>query len=324
MKKNIIFSLFFICSFVFGNDEPPIMPIQPARINQTWSGFTRAIQTIDIVSEVSAHVLKVNYQMGDFIKEDPFCKLDPIWVDLDLQKAQAVLDQADQTLSFYEKDFIRAQKLIIDSRISQFEYDQKENQFLMQTYQTKWAQAERDRLLELTKRHQIFAPMGWKIISRLVEPGSYVTPGQVLARVGDFKAVVVEFLVDPIDLAFIQKQKTYAIFFPDFGIKLPAENEKWDPSYDSVTRKRHIFLKVNLPQGSPIYGGVLSELTLKDQTIDGLWMVNESFVSQEYEEAFIIDHSGVRHTISIAFQKGSMIYFYSKSLNDQSQLNAIR
>ncbi|MGS2720824.1 efflux RND transporter periplasmic adaptor subunit [Paraglaciecola aestuariivivens] len=138
----------------------------------TFPAQVSAVKTVDVSFEVKGRLLSNNLQTGTLVKQgDVLAKLDPTPFNQSVQEAKARLLQAkrnlDRILATYEKNLV-----------SQSEMDSAKTAY--ELAEIALQRAEQD--LSYTILH---SPFDAQISERLVDNNSYVTAGQIIARVQD-------------------------------------------------------------------------------------------------------------------------------------------
>ena len=94
------------------------------------SGFTRAIRTMTLSSEVSGKIMQIHYRVGEEAGEKPYLEIDPTFIDLQIEsntrqlgRLEANLKQAESRVAFLTKDFARINALYKNDSIPEREHD---------------------------------------------------------------------------------------------------------------------------------------------------------------------------------------------------------
>lgn len=266
--------------------------VEKARKQLTLSGYTRSRTTMTVASEVPGKVLQVNYDVGQAIGKQPFIEIDATFtnfqidqIETSLEKLRVVKSRSASRTTYLEKEYQRIVRLRQSDVTSESRFDAAAEELTQARLEQQSTDIEmaalQTRLKELRERrsrHRIFAPRGWIVVNRQVEPGEIIATGSPLAKVADYTQLVVPLFVSAGELAALESKR-------DIRLSLEGELVKaainWvNPEFDERTRKLAVELVVPAYGGSH-RGGLLAELSLSIET-DGL-MVPKSAVSERYE-----------------------------------------
>ena len=254
--------------------EAPLM-VAEARQQVELTGYSRSRIDMTLSAEVSGKVLDVGYDVGDAIGKAPFVRIDPTFIDFSIALTRQGIAQLDAALAqnqsrtdYLQKEYARIDALFQKNstpaqRRDQFRQDL--DQALLQRpsllAQKAAEQTRLSELLERKKRHDVYAPPGWIVTARHVDPGEIVSAGTPLASVGDYRRLVVPLSVTSEELAAIES------FTAPFAVRLdgrPAEaSVRWvNPEFDEDTRKLAVELAVDRWDGER-RGGLVMTLTVE-------------------------------------------------------------
>lgn len=190
------------------------------------TGSILANEEVEIRSEVSGRVVKINFTEGGFVnKGDLLIKIND--VDLQAQLKKLLIEE-----SLSKEDVYRKTKLLELAAISQEEMDIAKNQLGV-------IQADIELVRSQIAKTEIFAPFGGQIGLRYLSPGGFATPSILIARLMEVDPVKIEFAVPEKYLGKIQNGST--IFFrtdsydSTFRGIVYAVDPKIDPSTRSLS-----------------------------------------------------------------------------------------
>ncbi len=249
--------------------------VENAEKESVLTGYSRSKTSMVVSSEVTGKIISIHYDIGDSVGDEPLIEIDPTFIDFEIQslrKMSGLLEnsfqRADEQVRFYEKEFNRMDALYKENSASGIKRDAAEQEMIQSRLQREHASIELEKmkvslkeLLERKKRHQIFAPAGWKMVGRMVEEGELVMKGTPLARAADFRTLVVPLSVSGKELEAI------LALAPEFNAYLEKEPVKaamrWiNPEFDEKTRKLGIEILITHYPGEK-RGGLLFSLPLK-------------------------------------------------------------
>ncbi len=214
------------------------------------TGYTRSSTTIDLVAEVSGKVLKVNYEVGDPLGPQPVCEIDPTFVDFEIARLQRTLQQLDIALertrsrsAYLEKEYRRVENLFRRDSAAESRRDEAQEAFRQAALEARSITADMaiqrtwlDELRERRRRHGITGPEGYVLVAKHVEPGAWVAAGAPVARLGDFRTLVIPLAVSAAELDALRRKPA------GFDARLEGSpvtaRLRWvNPEFDETTRK---------------------------------------------------------------------------------------
>jgi hypothetical protein len=277
--------------------------IEPAKKEIVLSGYTRSIKDATLSCEVSGRILTIHYDVGDTIVDKPFIEIDSTFIDYriaglrqSLGKLKISSQQSRSRVAYLEKEFGRIEVLYKNDSTPEIRRDAAAEELtqarlahdvIEQEYTV--LEISLKELQEKKKRHTIFAPKGWMVVAKMAEVGEVIGPQTPLARVADYRDMVVPLSVSGEELAAIR----------DLGREFDATLEDnqvgarlhWvNPEFDEKTRKLGIELLIDRYQGDH-RGGLRFSLPvlLKSQ---GLAVPRESVIKQFENPRIVLKHSG--------------------------------
>jgi RND family efflux transporter MFP subunit len=184
------------CAVLFSGCGAPAMPLMPTvapevtvdapreiEVTDTYyfEGYTAAVESVDIYSQVNGYLSKIYFQDGADVKEgDPLFLIDPRPYQATFEQANAEVNRVQKQLDRLNKDLARANQLLPKKTISQEEYDKVFAEHAAAMAELKSRQAA----LEVANLNLHFAaiksPISGQISRRLVTPGNLVTANTTL------------------------------------------------------------------------------------------------------------------------------------------------
>jgi RND family efflux transporter MFP subunit len=269
----------------------------------TLSGYTRSRAKMTVASEVAGKVLQVNYDVGQAIGKQPFIEIDATFIDFQIEQIEASLkklsvakSRSASRMAYLEKEYQRIAHLRQSDVTSESRYDAAAEELTQARLELDSTdveiaalQTQVKELRERRGRHRIFAPAGWIVVERGVEPGEIIITGSPLARVADYTQLVVPLFVSAVELAALEREREHVLSLEGTPVKAAIN---WiNPEFDERTRKLAVELIISAYEGLR-RGGLLAELSLDIET-DGL-MVPKAAVSDLYENPRVILKSNGR------------------------------
>lgn len=162
-------------------------------------GTLRPIQNVEIKPEVSGRIKGVHFQEGGFVSESKL--LFEIEEQKHLQRlasSEAALEQARIRLDNHRRNYDRLKKLYEQDLISEDEFDRVKTEADSATSEVKRLAAQVSLAGKELGDTLIRAPFSGFISRRLVDPGAFVSQGQLLATM---------YQTDPLEISFMVPEK---------------------------------------------------------------------------------------------------------------------
>ncbi|MEE4356026.1 MAG: HlyD family efflux transporter periplasmic adaptor subunit [Desulfococcaceae bacterium] len=313
MKK--IFVFVFLCPVfaVYANAEG--LFVRSAKETIRLSGYTRSNTVITLSSEVSGRVLQVNYDVGQQIGDKAFYEIDPTFIDFQIQnirhsvrKMKNALLKNASAVDYLEKEFRRIDQLHKGDRATEVKRDAAKEELTQARLERKSLKVENAILLtalkeaeEKKRRHSIFAPKDWIVIRKIVEAGELVTVNTPMAKLGDFRQLVVPLSVSGKELQAIRKlPELFAARLEDRSVK--ARLNWVNPEFDEKTRK--LGMELLLPEYDGEKRGGLRFALDMDVETEGLLIPGEAVINRYENPRVRLKESGETVSILILGESG--------------------
>ena len=190
VKSLIYFLSSLLLAVVLSTKALAQTPVTVVEVDN--KGFTNSLQLnanlsafseVDLASEVTAIVKELLFESGDQVTEGQLLlKLDDTEQALLLQQSRAVLERLEAEVTLAELDKKRFSKLLKSKSVSQEQYDRA----IAKTHQAVAdvkAQKAAIKLAENTlDKFSIRAPFDGVITKRLIEKGTLLRPGELVAQ----------------------------------------------------------------------------------------------------------------------------------------------
>lgn len=262
---------------------------QSAARKSTLTGFTRARNSMTLVTEESGRVHKVVADVGDTLGEyGLFAELDTTFIELDLAGNRADQQRLRSDLDYNKKEMDRYQKLVKTKTASQSTLDSNVRAHQSALQQLRAKQIEERVLMERMKRFSLLGPPGWKVVTRYIEPGEWITKGEKVAELGRYDVLLVPFALTSTEYRALKRQgDSVKLALPDLGQTIRATVARVSPGFDSQTRKINVDLEIT--EGDfEFRGGLRTELGINLPDPGGAVMVPKSALIKAYEEYFLM------------------------------------
>ncbi len=296
----LLLCVFALPSYVLAAHDLETARAKPSMQWVTLTGYTRADVFFNLDSEFAGKVLEVYADIGDTIPADGvFARLDATFVQLELDAVITEIEKLETQLAYYSKEADRYRKLVTKGNTDQSTYDKYQLEMDKGEFQLRSQKVEKARLEEELKRYVLRVPAGYTVIERTIEPGEWISAGTNAGKFGDYRTLVIPFALDQAEFRSLQSISRLEVdIFPVTpGLNGPQRKEaaiqNISPAFDEETRKIQVELVVT-PDTLSNRGGLRAELRLPLNDRAGSVLLPEKFVSQKYEENFVVSANGKR------------------------------
>lgn len=293
--------------------SPATFSLEPATQTVTLSGFTRARATQAVAVEIAGRCREVFADIGDPIPENGlFACLDNTFIALDRKANRIEQERLKTELRYYQKEVTRQQKLIRRNSGVESELDRLRFQADNLRHQIQARAVEAEILAERDQRHCLAAPPGWKVIERAIEPGQWVNTGQIVAKVGDYQALLVPLALAEAEFAALQASPNPVLTLASDGSQHPVKRFRVAPNFDPITRKTQVDLAITGPAPR---GGQRMLLQLLLPAAQGIFQVPATAVLENYGEAFLFRPDGQREKVLLLQREEASIRVSAPALH---------
>ncbi|MGL1863500.1 MAG: efflux RND transporter periplasmic adaptor subunit [Pseudodesulfovibrio sp.] len=270
---------------------------QSAARRAALTGFTRARNAMTLVSEESGRVHKVVGDVGDTLGESGlFAELDTTFIELDLAGNRAVQQRLRSDLDYNKKEMERYKALVKNQNAAQSTLDNNVRAHQAALQQLRGKQIEERVLMERMKRFSLLGPSGWKVVTRYIEPGEWLTKGEKVAEIGRYDVLLVPFALTSAEYRALKEQgETVTLKLNDLNQTIQAKVVRVSPGFDPQTRKINVDLEIT--EGDfEFRGGLRTELIIDLPDPGGAVIVPQTALVKAYEEYFLMtpDNKRVR------------------------------
>lgn len=314
----------------------------PARVTRSLTAFTAPRRSVSVSSEVAARVLSVSVTEGDRVappsavggqSPSPFAaviELDSTLIEARLRaeaarlasaKARVELEatalrQATRNLEYWEDRFKRFQALSEEGRITEIELidvlrsrdvaeldrQSAEAALAVAKAGVEEVRASTGVLAEEKRRHRIVAPVGWRVESRIAEPGQLAQPGAPLLVLSDVRTLRARFFLSEEEVSALKEAPKIELHRVRVGRTVSARFEFVASSVESATRKREVWLVIDAEssrEGGRLSGGEEVRLVLALESRSAGLLIPERFVTQRRGQWRVKDRTGRWHTLGV-------------------------
>jgi hypothetical protein len=286
-----IFLIFFISCSVSATDTW-VAAEHPANLVRSISAFTEPTAFLDLKAEFPERLEKIFFQEGKTVQGDTIqvviATLNNTKAKIELERTQAVLLSERSLLNkrlsektiqqraveFRKLEMTRLKGLSKEGKIARRSYDQAQFEYDTAVLKVKDIETaiEVQKLVihersvavknaqEDLSRYTLYAPKGWILNERFIEPGSWVMTGEKIAQLVDVRQLSVFVRLNEEELTSLHQKINLTI--KKSGKQLKAKVRRIDMNFDPNSRKRLVELQVEAAEFEKPSGGLELELNL--------------------------------------------------------------
>jgi RND family efflux transporter MFP subunit len=215
------------------------LELQPFEVVLNALGTAVALRSADVVSDTAGEVAQVNLSANTTVAAgDVLVQLDARTQTLDLEIAQAQLDQASETVARYDRLRASGNSTVTDVTLS----DARIAQRLAEANVGLAQVALDDRTLR--------APIAGKLGLSDIEVGDQLSANDVVVTIDNDEALLVEFELPERAIGILQDVKTVVASTPSFtGRNFEGEVVSFDSRLDDVTRSVTVKARIDNASG---------------------------------------------------------------------------
>ncbi len=266
-------------------------------------GYTRTVESRTVSSELSGKVLKVYYDVGQTIGSNPFLEIDPAFINFkingkirSLEQIELSIAKAESRAAYLGKESARIEDLFKDDMATESKKDEVFQKLEQARLELSSAKKEKSVILntlnelnERKERYSIYAPKGWVVTGRDIEKGEVVQPSTPLARVSNYRNLVVPLSVSNDELTAIEGLDD--VFDGELEGHPVKTSINWvNPRFNEKTRKLKIELLIKDYNG-PKRGGLSYTLPLHIKT-EGLHVPKNAAVNRYENPTVTVKETG--------------------------------
>lgn len=325
-ETHLICAILFTISWSIHAADDELVSVQSSLKQVVLTGFTRERSNINLVSEIAGKVVKVNADIGGAVPASGvFACIDDTYVNLELKAVDADIASHKVDMDFYKKQVDRHRQLVDKKNVPQSLLDEFERQFEASKLAIKSEVIKKQRLEENKKRHCIKAPIGWKVFDRKIEPGQWVSSGELVGEVGDFSRLLIPFALTHHELlALKSNENNLMVTLTDYDLKSRAKIERISPAFDEQTRK--ILVDLVIEEELPDYrGGMRVDLVLGLPEENHVYLIPKKALDQRFGQVWLHRKDGTKIRAEILGNQGeNWVKVSSPDLRIGEQLKVVQ
>lgn len=251
-------------------EKPRAVPVRTATVIQRdlqesvlLTGTLKPLAQVQVVSEVSARLVALRKQEGDYAKKgEVIAVLDSTDYALSLQRAVAARQSADANRSHAEAERQRAENLIKTGGIT--DKDNLSAQVNLQLAEASLAQAKAEEAIarQQVSKCEIHAPFSGRIARKLVDSGAMLSPGTQIFTLMDSSSLEFRAQVPSQDFAKVKIGAQVDVTvdaMPD--LVMHGKVERLTPLVDE--RSRSFEVVAHVPEQQQMLAGLFARGTIR-------------------------------------------------------------
>ncbi|NEV63368.1 efflux RND transporter periplasmic adaptor subunit [Thiorhodococcus minor] len=248
-----------------------------------------------LAAEQSGRVEAVFADVGEPLDaEGRFAQLDTTFIRLELEELQVQQERLRTQIAFDEREALRYRALAEEKNTSASQLDALEQSLRDNRHALKALDVKRRIAEERLSRSLIRGAPGWQVTERAIEPGQWVSEGEVVGRAGDFSTLLVPFALTPDQLMALKSVgDDVEVQVTDLRRAARARIYRVSPGFDARTRKVAVELAVSEPLPE-MRGGLRVRLALRLPEASGAVRVPAATLGTSYEEHWVRRQDGER------------------------------
>ncbi len=330
--------IYYLFIFIFLNPLAVIADdklfVLEAKKEVVLKGYTRTVESRTVSSEISGKVLRVSYDVGQIIGSKPFLEIDPAFITYQingttrsLEKIEISIEKAESRVSYLGKESARIENLFENDMATESKKDEVFQKLEQAKLELSSAQTEKsvimntlNELNERKERHSVYAPKGWVVTGRDIEEGEVVQPSTSLAKVSDYRKLVVPLSVSNDELTAIEGLAD--VFDGDLEGRPVKTSINWiNPEFDEGSRKLKVELLIKDYNGAK-RGGLSYTLPLHIKT-EGVHIPKKAVVNRYENPTVTVKETGETvQLLVIGELNGNLLVVQDKRLLPGTELVA--
>jgi membrane fusion protein (multidrug efflux system) len=228
-------------------------------------GYLRANEKVELVSELSARIISINFTEGARVVKGE------LLFQLDDADRVALLKKNDAELKLAVQTEERNGRLLKSGGTSQQSYDESVSR-------TKVLEAEGESLKVWIEKAKIRAPFSGKVGIRNVSEGAYVTPGTVLTTVEDLSSIKIDVTVPESQANLLSQGNSLVFRIEGNPNSYHATVLATDPSIRLTTGSLRVLARV-AGGGSELLPGTAVSVSLESQSeLPAMYIPSQSLI----------------------------------------------
>jgi HlyD family secretion protein len=227
MKKKLIYSILGIIIvlgatgyYLATNGKSDDVQLRTEKVTRgdiqvvvTATGTLSAVTTVQVGSQVSGTLAKINVDFNDKVKKgEIIAQIDPTFLEASVRDAEASLQRATAQFNEAKRNFERIKTLLEKGLASQADYDAALTQYEANNAARKQSEAQLERAKINLRYATIKSPIDGVVISRAVDVGQTVAASlsapTLFTIANDLTKMQVQASVDEADIGKVEKDQT--------------------------------------------------------------------------------------------------------------------
>jgi membrane fusion protein, multidrug efflux system len=271
-------------------------PLRPYQRPLVLTGFTRPVAEMVVASEVGGRCLAIHVDLGETVT-GPVAEVDSTFIMLDIEANRIAQQQAVRQLELEKKTVARLASLIDSRSTDQASFEEAVLRADIFELRLADLKNEEGRLRQQLDRHHLTGPAGWEVMSRYRQEGEYLSPGEPILRLGDFRRLLVPLLLSHEELGLLRAMSAVSLLLPEVGAEVAARLYRVGPTAEAASRRIPVELVVDAPAVAGLSGargGLRAELVLSGKMEAGVFVAPQKAVQSFHQANWLTTASGER------------------------------
>ena len=320
MKKLVVFLLSF--SFLLHGQETWNPAQNPASLTRQISGFTEPCATLSIKAEYAGRLEIFLIKEGEVLDGDndriliasqesrlAAIEVERLTAALKSQQKSLLKRQSEKKLLEREVTYRllevkRIENLVKDSTVTKSEFDRVkfdydmsvlkvtdiDNSIMVQRQAIEQSKVALEKAEEDLSRFKLYAPKGWVLNERAVEPGTWLNGGETVAKFVDLRelSVFIRLSEEEVESLNDGLQK---LTLKRSGKEITARVHHIDLAFDPVSRKRLVEFRVNTSE-FPLSSGTEVQLKVDIPYPKPAVRIPKSYVFSKLDQEYVKSTEG--------------------------------
>jgi RND family efflux transporter MFP subunit len=254
------------------------------------AGRLKPWRDVIVASQGAGTITQVRCHMGQWVTQgEVLVELDDELARVAVQEATAAVARAEAQLQQTTTDLERAEKLLETDDISESEFEALSLRRTEASAALASARAQLQRAERTLRDTRIRSPFAGSVAERFVEVGTWVTPGQPVARVVDLSRMKAEFGIPQ------QRTPEVAVGMPGTltvdlypGVQFPAEVYRIGVVADPASGQFSVEMSVSQSSSHPLRPGMAVRLDLSTQVTGDAVLIPKDAILDRGDTSYVL------------------------------------
>ncbi|MCM8530296.1 MAG: hypothetical protein NE330_03980 [Lentisphaeraceae bacterium] len=290
----------------------------PALLERSITGFTEPSAMVKVEAEYPARLNKFLVKEGTQLdgnsekvliatQNDTLAKIALKQMEAHLKSEESLLtknktekETLNRILSFRLLELKRTKKLADTGRGTQSSYDSAKFEYdkaslgiknidasiIVQQAKITESKLKIEKAKEDISRFKLYGPKGWTLNKRIIEPGTMLKAGTAICELVDTRILSAFFRLDEQEVSYL-RNNPIELYIKSTDKKIKATVHHIDLSFDKISRKQLVELRINSDQFKYISAGIELKLKTKVNYPSPATEIPFDFVYKRLEQYYV-------------------------------------